>query len=81
MTKLEELRHCRGWSVLELARRSGVSPQTVARVCAGATPMLDTALRLAAACDVTIEDLWPDLVRRSHDIVAAARRYLETVNA
>ena len=56
--KIKELRSRRGYSQEELAERSGLSPRTVQRIENGETePRGDSLARLAAALDVTVDDL------------------------
>jgi transcriptional regulator with XRE-family HTH domain len=57
----EEIRRRRvaaGWSLSELARRAGLSRQTLLAVEHGTVPRVDTALRIAEALGTTVEALW-----------------------
>ncbi len=48
----------RGWTVRQLAAASGVSSPSISRAESGKEPSLGTALRLARALDVPIDELW-----------------------
>ena len=57
-TRLRAERNRRGWSIRDLAARAGAHYRTVAQLeRGGASPTLDTALRLAAALSVPLESL------------------------
>ena len=56
--RIKELRSRRGYSQEELAERSGLSLRTIQRIENGETePRGDSLTRLAAAFDVTVDDL------------------------
>lgn len=58
---LQRLHQTSGWTLRELAARSGVSHQTVARALDGRAEItVATAARLAAAMGVALRDLLPD---------------------
>jgi transcriptional regulator with XRE-family HTH domain len=55
---LRKLRHAKGWSVRELAARSGVDFTAINRAELGKTmPRLETLERLAKALGVGVKDL------------------------
>jgi DNA-binding XRE family transcriptional regulator len=56
-SKVKALREARGWSQPELARRAKVSQSTVCRIERGADMGASTALRLACALGVRVEDV------------------------
>jgi len=59
VNQLGEFRARRGWTQAELAERTGVSRQTVNALEAGrAEPKLEVALRLAAALETTVDELF-----------------------
>lgn len=65
--RIRELREAKGWTQLELAKRAGVTPQSVSRWEQGqSNPRLDQLTRVAEALDV--------------DLSAFAGRKLETVD-
>lgn len=53
--ELTAARH--GWSLAEVARRMGVSPQTLQDILQRGRPRPETAERLAAALDMSVDDL------------------------
>jgi len=56
---LARLRHLRGWSQTELARRAGVPRTSVSAIeCARLTPSVTAALTLAQALGCTVEELF-----------------------
>ncbi len=56
--KIKELRGRRGYSQEELAEKSGLTSRTIQRIESGETePRGDSMTRLAAALDVTVDDL------------------------
>jgi len=54
---LRHLRQSQGWSQRELAEASGLNERTIQRVEAGSAASLETRRALAAAFDMTLEDL------------------------
>jgi putative transcriptional regulator len=59
--RLKAMREARGWSQGELARRLGVSRQTINAVETDKyDPSLPLALRLAKLCDVAVTELFID---------------------
>jgi DNA-binding XRE family transcriptional regulator len=58
----------------QLAEISGMSRVTLARAELGSDPRLSTALRLAHALGVTVEDIWTDDGEPSAALLAAERR-------
>jgi transcriptional regulator with XRE-family HTH domain len=70
--RIKELRSRKGWSQEELAERSGLSLRTIQRIENGETePRGDSLTRLAAAFDVTVDELadW-ELVEDNKTIMA-----------
>jgi putative molybdopterin biosynthesis protein len=66
--RLAEIRKSRGVSAADLARRVGVSRQTVYAIEAGTyVPNTEVALNLARELEVTVEELF-SLQERSHDV-------------
>ena len=57
MTQLERLRKERGLDQTQLAARAGVAQSTVSRAESGGKLTADTALALAGALKVSVEDL------------------------
>jgi transcriptional regulator with XRE-family HTH domain len=55
---LTRWRLVRGVTQEQLAERTGVGRVTIARIEQGADPRVGTALRLAAALAVNVEDVW-----------------------
>jgi len=55
--RLKELRTRRGWSQRELAKRAGVQHVTIVHLEAGASPRLDTLVKLAQAFGVKVTQL------------------------
>ena len=53
--RLRVIRAARGWSLRELAEKSGVGPNTIFRTECGAGIYLDQAVLLAAACGMGLE--------------------------
>jgi transcriptional regulator with XRE-family HTH domain len=67
-TRLRAARELRGYTQKELATRAGLSASYLATLERGDNePTLPKARRLAAALDVTVDELWPN-----HDIKATA---------
>jgi len=66
--RLSELRAERGWTQADLAGEVGVSRQTIISIERGRyDPSLPVAFALAAALDVTVEDIFqPDGASVSH---------------
>lgn len=59
VNRLKALRAERGWTQAELADRAGVSRKTINTVENGVfTPSTVVALRLAAAFEVSVEDIF-----------------------
>lgn len=59
--RLRLRRASRGWSQRELARRAGVSVETIARAEAGRSrPRPVTAFRIASALGVPMDELFPE---------------------
>lgn len=65
--KLRETREARGWSQSELARRSGVKPQTIQSIEAGKTRKPANIVKIAEALSVTAEFLMNPDEDRSTD--------------
>lgn len=59
MNAIAELRKALGLSQAELSRRSGIKQQTICMLETGKrkTPRLDTAAKLAAALNCTVDEL------------------------
>jgi len=55
---VHELRAKRGWRLYDISNVSGVSMSTVASVEKGRSPTLNNALRIAAAFEVSIHEIW-----------------------
>jgi len=55
--RLKELRKRRGWSLRVLAHRAGVRPGTLSALERGASPRLDTLVKLADAFGVKVTQL------------------------
>jgi transcriptional regulator with XRE-family HTH domain len=55
--RIKELRTKRKWSMRELARRAGIRPATLVALEHGASPRLDTLVKLADAFDVKVTQL------------------------
>lgn len=62
MNAIAELRKALGLSQAELSRRSGIKQQTICMLETGKrkTPRLDTAAKLAAALNCTVDELLKD---------------------
>lgn len=58
LTVLQQTLRYQQLSVGDLARGAEIPASTAARVVAGATPTLTTAIRIARFLKVTMEDLW-----------------------
>lgn len=58
MLKIKEIRLEKGLSVPKLAELSGVSRRTIQDLEKRGDCMLSTAARLAAAMDVSLNDIW-----------------------
>ncbi len=65
-TRLQEIRKMRGVSAADLARRAGVSRQTIYAIEDGSfVPNTTVSLQLARALDVTVEEIFFHRRRRS----------------
>lgn len=58
--RLQELRWNKQWSQTQLSRRSGVPQSVIAKIETGISlnPSVFTAIRLARALNVTVEDIF-----------------------
>ena len=52
------VRHSRRMTLAELAQKSGVSDRTISDIERGAEPRVLTAIRIARALGVRVEQLW-----------------------
>lgn len=58
---IKAARQAAGLSIRKLADMIGVSPSTIAEVEAGRKiPRADTLRKIAMACNVTLDQIWPD---------------------
>lgn len=55
------VRHSRRMTLAELARKSGVSDRTISDIERGAEPRVLTAIRIARALGVRVEQLWTEV--------------------
>lgn len=62
--RVRELRRLKGWSIPDLQRASGISCGHISEIERGkvSSPTLPTAVRLARALGVSIQELFPDHV-------------------
>lgn len=58
--RVREHRLARGWTQDELAKRAGLTPGQISRIETGKRPtmLVTTALRVAAAFEVSVDDLY-----------------------
>jgi transcriptional regulator with XRE-family HTH domain len=73
-TPLQVARLSRGWSRTELAQEAGVTPQTVARVESGGSPLPSTRFVLAEALGVPRAELFPSKCKSPAENGALAKR-------
>lgn len=59
--RLADLRHERGLSQNALARLADTTVFTISRIEGGGTPRIPTARRIAAALEVSLDDIWPEV--------------------
>jgi transcriptional regulator with XRE-family HTH domain len=57
---VKELRESKGWSQQALAQRAGVHYRTIQDIEAGVMPRTSTAIAIAKALDVTLDQLLGD---------------------
>lgn len=55
------VRHSRRMTLAELAQKSGVSDRTISDIERGAEPRVLTAIRIARALGVRVEQLWTEV--------------------
>jgi len=60
-TRVQRRRLALGFTIAQLARRSGVGTRTINRLMKGQTCQLAACKRVAAALDIDPLDLWPHL--------------------
>jgi DNA-binding XRE family transcriptional regulator len=76
---IELARRDRGWRQADLAEQAGVSRHTIALSERGYRPSEKSRLRIAAALDTTVVDLWPDV--QNDDAPVAIRGAVTTEDA
>ncbi len=59
--KIRQIRLARFWSQEKLARRAGISTRTIQSIEAGSHPREETAIAIADALAVSIEDIAPEV--------------------
>ena len=59
VSALEHARRARNWDQGQLSKRSGVHRSTISRAESGLIPSWSARAKLAAALQVTVDDLWP----------------------
>jgi transcriptional regulator with XRE-family HTH domain len=57
-TNMRRLRLQRGWRLHDLAKRSGVSKTTLAKIENGHSPTLKNAVRIAGAFGLSVYEIW-----------------------
>lgn len=63
LSRLERLKRYHGLTLRQMEDRTGVPRSTLGRVMLGHSPDVLVALRIAQVFQVTVEQLWGDLVK------------------
>jgi transcriptional regulator with XRE-family HTH domain len=63
LSRLERLKRYHGLTLRGMEERTGVPRSTLSRVMRGHSPDVLVALKIAAVFQVTVEQLWGDLVK------------------
>lgn len=61
-TNLEKIIADRGIKKIWLAGKVGIAPGTLSNILKGSIPTLPVALKIAYILDITVEQLWGDLI-------------------